>query len=302
MARPKIGFVGIGAMGRRMAPHIADAGFPLHVFDINTAAAAELARTHNGIVAEASGREVAEACDAVIVMLPAGADVHSATFDPGGLAEGFTPGKVLIDMGSSEPWLTEALAAELAGHGVGLFDAPVSGGIKGAEDATLTLMVGGEDAVVAPWIDLLGTMSGHIFRTGKAGSGHAVKALNNLLGGINILAAAEALLIGKRFGVDPAVAVDVINQSTGMSAATQRIFAQQVFNRAFDAGFAFDLRFKDLSTAIDLAHRTGTAAPLSGLCYQLYGAAKGYLGPGQDHTDIVRWAEHMADTELTAGD
>ena len=303
MAAPSqqtIGFIGTGVMGSRMAPHVANAGYPVHVYDIDPSAAAALARAHNGIVAEVTAKAVAAACDAVITMLPAGAEVRAAAFGADGLVEGFAPGKVLIDMSSSEPWLTVALAEELAERGIAMFDAPVSGGAAGAEAGTLSIMVGGEDDIVAPWLGMLETMAGHVFRTGKVGSGHAIKTLNNLLSGLNTVAAAETLLIGKRFGLDPAIMVDVFNESTGMNSATKRNMKQQVLTRKFGGGFSFDLKFKDYEIAMKLARKTRTPVPLSGLCFELYEAARGFLEPGCSATAIVRWMEHIAGTELTS--
>ncbi|MHA1109082.1 MAG: NAD(P)-dependent oxidoreductase [Alphaproteobacteria bacterium] len=302
MSERRIGFIGTGTMGSRMAPHLSGAGFQVHVFDIDQAAANALARAHEGITVEPSAASVAAICDHVITMLPAGKEVRAAAFGDGGLVEGFDGGGVLIDMSSSEPWLTTVLAADLAEKGVALIDAPVSGGIKGAEDATLTVMVGGADEVVLPCLPFLKAMAGHVFRTGKVGSGHALKSLNNLLSGMNMAIAAEALLIGKRFGLDPEIMVDVINQSTGVSGATMRNFKQHIFNRRFEGGFPFDLRFKDFAIAMQLARETGTPAPISGLGFQLYEAAGAWLGPDCDNTEIVRWQEHLAGAKLTAGE
>lgn len=301
MSQQIIGLIGVGAMGRRMAPHISGAGFPVHVFDIDADAANALARAHNGIVAERTARAVAEASDAVITMLPAGGDVRDAVFGEDGLAAGMEEGGVLIDMSSSEPWLTTKLAEELAARGIRMIDAPVSGGTTGAEAGTLTLMIGGDDDVVVPCLPFLETMAGHVFRTGKVGSGHALKTLNNMLSGLNTMAAAEALLVGKRFGLDPEVMIDVINQSTGMNSAIQRTMKQQVLTRKFGGGFSFDLKFKDFVIAMQLARETGTPIPLSGLCFQLFKSAREFMGPEDTSTGIVKWMEMMARTELTPG-
>jgi len=129
-----------------------------------------------------------------------------------------------------------------------------------------------------------------------------MKTLNNLLGGLNTVAAAETLLIGKRFGLDPEVMVDVLNVSTGMNSATKRSMKQQVLSREFGGGFSFDLKFKDYVIAMQLARETRTPVPLSGLCFELYEAARAYLEPGCSATAVVRWQEHMANTELTPGE
>ena len=295
-----VGFIGMGAMGSRMAPHIAGAGFPVHVFDLRAEASAAVARAHNGIVVGDSAKAVAEAADAVITMLPAGPDVSAAVFGKDGLAEGFGRGDVLIDMSSSQPWLTVELAEELKGRGIGTIDSPVSGGTDGAEAGTLTLMVGGDDATIERCRPVLEPMAGHVFRTGPVGSGHALKTLNNMLSALNTMAAAEILLIGKRFGLDPEVMVDVINESTGMSSAMKRNMKQQVISRKFQGGFAWDLKFKDFGIAIELARRTGTPVPLCGMAYQLNRAAEIWMGDtaGKTSIEIVRWMEHMAKTEI----
>lgn len=302
MAPRTIGFIGVGVMGSRMAPHVANAGFPVHIFDLDRKAADDLARAHNGIVVEDTAKAVAAVCDAVITMLPANADVRKATFGADGLAAGFGADgeRILIDMSSSEPWLTTVLAEELARQGIRLIDSPVSGGAIGAEKGTLTLMIGGGDDVVEPCLPFLETMAGNVFRTGKIGSGHALKTLNNLLSGLNTVAATEAFLIGKRFGLDPAIMVEVINQSTGMNSATVRTMKQQVLSRRFGGGFSFDLKFKDYEIAMQLARETRTPVPLSGMCFELYQAARGFVEPGASSNAIVQWMEHIAGTELTS--
>ena len=143
-------------------------------------------------------------------------------------------------------------------------------------------------------------MAGNVFRTGDVGSGHALKTLNNLLSGLNTVAATEAFLIGKRFGLDPAIMVEVINQSTGMNSATVRTMKQQVLSRRFGGGFSFDLKFKDYEIAMQLARETRTPVPLSSMCFELYQAARGFVEPGASSTAIVQWMEHIAGTELTS--
>jgi len=295
-----VGFVGIGRMGSLMSPHISGAGFPVHIYDLNRDAAEAVARAHNGIVVEDSAKAVAEASDAVITMLPAGPDVASSALDADGIAEGFSEGDVLIDMSSSQPWMTVERAAKLAERGIAMIDSPVSGGIVGAEAGTLTLMIGGEDAIVERCLPILEPMAGNIFRTGGVGSGHALKTLNNMLSGLNTMAATEALLIGTRFGLDPEVMTDVISKSTGQNSAILRTMKQQVISRKFGGGFAWDLKWKDFMIALELAHRTETPVPLSALAFELNRAANRWMGDttGKTSTEIVRWMEAMAGTEI----
>jgi 3-hydroxyisobutyrate dehydrogenase len=304
MTIESVGFVGIGKMGSRMVPHIAKAGFPVHIFDLDRGAADRLASAEDGIKAEDTAKAVAATTGAVITMLPAGPDVRDVTLGTDGLAEGFKKGGVLIDMSSSQPWLTVRLAEELAARGIAMLDSPVSGGTDGAAAGTLTLMLGGDDAVVERCLPVLEPMAENIFRTGGSGSGHALKTLNNLLSGLNTMAAAEAMLIGKRFGLDPEVMVDVIGKSTGASASLVRSMRTQVIPRAFSGGFSFDLKFKDLEIAMELARRTDTPVPLSSLTFELNRAARTWMGDttGKSSTEIVRWMESMAGTEITKDD
>ncbi|MDX1485002.1 MAG: NAD(P)-dependent oxidoreductase [Alphaproteobacteria bacterium] len=299
-----VGFVGMGKMGSRMAPHIASAGFPVHVFDLKDEAAEAVARAHNGIVVEKSAKAVAAASDAVVTMLPAGPDVRLSALGADGLAEGFGDGGVVIDMSSSQPWMTVELAEALSARGIAMIEAPVSGGIDGAEAGTLTLMVGGDPEVVERCRPVLEPMAGNIYYAGASGSGHALKTLNNMLSGLNTMAATEAMLIGTRFGLDPDTMVDVISKSTGMNGAIVRTMKQQVISRKFGGGFAWDLKFKDFKIAMELAHRTNTSVPLSALAFELNQAANIWMGDttGKTSAEIVRWMEAMAGSEIAKGD
>ena len=295
-----LGFIGIGKMGSRMVPHIAATGIPIHVFDLNEDASKALARSHNNIVVENSAAAVAKAVDAVITMLPAGPDVNFCALGENGLVDGFSEGNMLIDMSSSQPWMTVELVGALAAKGIDMIDAPVSGGARGAEAGTLTLMIGGKDEHVERCRAVLEPMAAHIFRTGDVGSGHALKTLNNLLSGLNTVAAAEALMIGTRFGLDPEVMCNVINESTGMNSSTKRNMKEQVISRKFGGGFAWDLKFKDYKIAMELARVTETPVPFSSLGFQLYEAANTWIGDtsGKQSIEWVRWYEHFVGSEI----
>ena len=298
MTTETIGFIGVGTMGQPMARCLGAAGFGLVVNDID-AGTAETFAVEIGATVAPTPKDVAEAARIVVTMLPSGADVCAVALGAGGLADGFAPGSILIDMSSSEPSGTQALAADLAERGFGMIDAPVSGGRAKAVDGTLTLIVGGDGGVIDRCQPVLEAMGGAIFRTGPVGSGHAIKALNNLLNASGLLAGAEALLIGKRFGLDLDIVVDVINASTGMNHATQNKFKQRVFSRTFDSGFALDLMVKDLDIALGLARETQTPVPYAAQARETWAAAALNLGRGQDHTDMVRWLEQTAKTELS---
>tara|TARA_A100001037_G_scaffold38979_1_gene30061 strand:- start:6494 stop:7417 length:924 start_codon:yes stop_codon:yes gene_type:complete len=300
MTIKNLGFIGIGNMGSRMVPHIVSTGVSIHIYDINKEASSNLARTHNNIVAVNNAAAVAEAADAVITMLPAGPDVKECALGKAGLIEGFSKGDILIDMSSSQPWMTLALSKTLAKKGIHMIDAPVSGGTLGASNGTLTLMIGGPDDIVEQCLSILDSMASHIYRTGDVGSGHALKTLNNLLSGLNTVAAAETLMIGTRFGLDPSVMCEVINESTGMNSATKRNMRQQVISREFGGGFSWDLKFKDYKIAMELARVTETPVPFSSLGFQLYEAANTWIGDTAKKQSIewVRWYEHFVGSEI----
>jgi 3-hydroxyisobutyrate dehydrogenase len=207
-------------------------------------------------------------------------------------------GTILVDMSSSSPVGTRELGERLAQSGVAMIDAPVSGGVKKAKDATLSIMVGGHEATIARCRPLLEAMGKQIFLTGPLGSGHAMKALNNYVSAAGFAAAVEAVLAGQRFGLDPKTIVDVINASTGVNNSTLNKFHQFVFRRAFESGFSLDLMVKDLRTAMEVARASGSPVPLGEACLQAWIEAQSVLGPGADHTAVARYWEKLAGTEL----
>jgi 3-hydroxyisobutyrate dehydrogenase len=294
----RIGLVGLGNMGAPMAARIRAAGLELGVFDTRRDAARAVAETCGAVPAD-SLAALAARSDVVVTMLPDGAAVRRVVLGPGDrLLDGLAAGAVVVDMGSSAPAGTRALGAELAPRGVGMLDAPVSGGVRRAADGTLAIMVGGDPALVARCAPLLRAIGERVFECGGLGSGHAMKALNNLVSAAGLLAAAEALVIGRRFGLDPARMLAVLNASTGRNYATEQKLAQFVLSRRFDAGFSLALMAKDLDTALDLARDTDTPARLSAECRALWTDAAAALEPGADHTAIVRWLESIAGVTL----
>jgi 3-hydroxyisobutyrate dehydrogenase len=296
-----IGFIGLGRMGFPMARNLGRAGYRIAAHDVNGAA---LARACDATGAEAAGslKAIGERCVAVITMLPDGKAVREVLLGPGGTAdcvlEGLAPGGIVIDMSSSSPVGTRELGARLAARGVAMLDAPVSGGVRKAADATLAIMVGGDAGSVARCRPLLEAMGKQIFMTGPLGSGHAMKALNNYVSAAGLVAAAEAVLAGQRFGLDPKTIVYVLNASTGMNNSTLNKFQPFIFSRAFDSGFSLDLMVKDLRTAIEVARATGSPTPLGDACLEAWTEAQAALGAGADHTAVVRHWEKLAGTEL----
>ena len=295
--RESIGFIGVGAMGEPMATRLAGAGFPLLVLDADQARAATLAGKL-GIAAADSGAAIARASEIVVTMLPTSDIVASVLGGPDGVLAGLRPGTLVIEMSSGVPAITRTLANQVAAKGGSLIDAPVSGGVPRARTGELAIMVGGAEADLARAAPILGAMGSSILPTGGIGTAHAMKALNNLVSAGGFLIGIEALLIAQRFGLDPSVAVDVLNASTGMNNSTQKKFKQFVLSRRFDAGFGLDLMVKDLSIALGIAQETATPAPFSALCREMWSSARGLLGPGQDHTAAAKLSEMLAGTEL----
>jgi 3-hydroxyisobutyrate dehydrogenase len=294
----RVGLVGLGNMGRPMAARFRATGLPLAVHDARADVTRDVAAACDAVAAP-SLAALATASDIVVTMLPDGAMVRRVALGPGDcLQAGLAAGSILVDMGSSSPSGTRALGATLAGRGIGMLDAPVSGGVRRAVDGTLTVMVGGDAALVArcrPLFDAVGTQ---LFACGTLGAGHAMKALNNLVSAAGLLAAGEALLVGTRFGLDPARMLEVLNASTGRNYATEHKLAQFVLSRRFDAGFSLALMVKDLGTALELAGDTATPAAFARECHALWTRAVEALEPGADHTAVVRWLETLAGTPL----
>lgn len=300
---PRLGFVGLGNMGRPIAARLVRGGVRIAVFDARPDAVRAFVAEHGGEAAP-SLAALGRASDLVITMLPTTDVVRRVVLGAGRgdddrLLGGLAAGTVLVDMGSSSPTATQALGAELAGHGVTMLDAPVSGGVGRAAEGTLAMMVGGDPAVIARCRPLFAHVATQVFVVGPLGAGHAMKALNNLVSAAGLVAVAEALLIGRRFGLDPTVMLDVLNASTGRNNATENKIAQFVFPRTYASGFSLALMVKDLATALELAVDTGTPAPLGGECRTLWARAHAELEPGADHTEIVRWLERLAGTTLT---
>jgi 3-hydroxyisobutyrate dehydrogenase len=292
-----VGFIGLGAMGRPMSARVAGAGLTLAVLDRDSQRAGAVA-AETGATWSANGRELAQASDVVITILPTSVAVGDALGGPDGVLAGLKPGSLVIDMTSGVPTETRALAARVAEAGGMLIDAPVSGGVPRARTGELAIMVGGDPAAIERADPVLRSMGTSIMRTGDVGSAHAMKALNNLVSAGGFLLGIEALLIGQRFGLDPATMVDVINASTGMSNSSQKKFKQFVLSRQFNAGFGLDLMVKDLGIAMGVARDTNTPAPVSALVREMWAAAQAMLGPGQDHTAMAKLAETLAGTEL----
>ncbi len=295
-----VAFIGLGKMGRPMAANLAKAGFSLRVMDRSAEAVRGFLAVSPASAFE-TPRETAAGSEALITMLPTGWDVREvllgrAPDDPGAALKGLGPSSLVIDMSSSAPLLTRDTGEHLAAGGIAMLDAPVSGGVPRARDGTLAIMVGGERDGIERARPVLAALGSKIFVIGPLGSGHAMKALNNYVSAAGLVAAAEALLIGQRFGLDPAIMTEVLNASTGRNNSTENKLKQHILSRAFASGFSLDLMTKDLSTAVELAKDLGVPVPLAKHCIHLWKEASSQLGPGVDHTEIYRFLEHLKES------
>jgi 3-hydroxyisobutyrate dehydrogenase len=307
-----IGFVGLGNMGIPMTRRLVAAGYQVRGFDtsaesLRTFAGIEPSDTGGGVTAVAELGAVGDGAAAVILMLPdsdivervlLGRLAGEAALAPGsaggGLLASLPVGATVIDMSSSDPARTQALAPLCAAAGVTLIDAPVSGGVAGAREGTLAVMVGGPADAFNRFKLVLGAIGSRVVHAGDTGAGHAVKALNNLMSAANLLVASEALIAGRRFGLDPAVMLEIVNAASGRSPATENKWPNFVLTEKYDAGFAMRLMVKDIRLALGIEHATGVPALASEAVAAAWEAALADLPPGADHTAIARWLSETA--------
>jgi 3-hydroxyisobutyrate dehydrogenase len=284
----EIGFVGVGHMGQPMARRLAGAGHVVAVYDTSEQAR-ERVRGVAGIAVTETVTAVADRADAVILMLPDSDAVEHVLLGEG-LLGCVAPSAAVVDMSSSDPTRTRVLAERAVSRGVTLIDAPVSGGVTGARDGTLTIMVGGPEAALAqlrPVFEVLGSKvvhAGHV-----VGAGHAIKALNNLMSAAHLLVSSEALLAGRAFGLDPAVMLDIVNASSGRSGSTEDKWPRFILPGRFDSGFGLRLMLKDMKVALRLEHAAGIPAPLSQAAVDAWASAAATLPADADQTEIARW-------------
>ncbi len=295
----RVGFVGLGNMGAPMARLIAQAGYQVIAADASPAAVEKFAA--NVPCGRApSLASLGSSCRVVITMLPDGKIVREVLLGATGLAPALAPDSVIIDMSSASPVGTRELSADLAKRGIPLVDAPVSGGVKKAIEGTLAIMVGGEPDAVARVRPLLEVM-GKVFPTGASGSGHAMKSLNNFLSAANLAVAAEAVIAGQRFGLDPANMIAILNASTGRNSGTDSKFPNNVLPRTFNSGFALGLMAKDLRLALEVARSTDAPTELLAACSHIWEEAERQLGGKADNTEVVKYLESLAPPEKTHG-
>lgn len=283
----RIGFVGLGRMGLPMTANLVAAGYRVVAVDLVPEARARAASV--GAEATSELGDLAASVDLLMLMLP-DSDAVEAVLAGAEAAGVLRPGLLVVDLSSSQPLRTQVTAARLAEQGVRMIDAPVSGGVAGAEKGTLTIMVGGDEADIRrarPALDALG----RVVPVGAVGAGHAMKALNNLLSATHLWITGEVMAAGEQFGLDPAVMLEVFNSSSGRSGSTEKKWPQFVMTESFGSGFGLQLMLKDMRIAVELSERAGAFHSLGDQAVRLWAEAATDLSTTADHTEIARWIE-----------
>ena len=290
----KIGFIGLGIMGTPMALHLANAG---HQLFVHTRSQVPEAITAAGGVRLANAAEVARAADVIFTMVPDTPDVEAVLFGENGVAEGIGPGKVVVDMSSISPVATKDFAARIEAVGAQYLDAPVSGGELGAKNATLSIMVGGPEAVFERIKPLFERLGKNITLVGGNGDGQTAKVANQIIVALNIEAVAEALLFASKAGADPAK----VRQALMGGFAASRILevhGERMIKRTFNPGFRIELHQKDLNLALEGAKAMGLSLPNTANAQQLMNTCVAHGGAAWDHSGIVRALEIAANFQV----
>lgn len=291
-----IAFIGLGNMGSPMAKRLVSAGHSVRGFDLSAEAKAKLVLA--GGFGTDSPAEAVRGSSVVILMLP-NSNIVENIMDNDQVVQALEKNALVVDMSSSEPLRSRALAKKLGDQGVRFIDAPVSGGVKGAETGKLTVMAGGTDQDLAeahPILDVFGTVK----KAGEVGAGHAAKALNNLMSATHLLVSSEAILAGQSFGVEPELLLEIVNGSSGKSGSTENKWPNFILPGTYDSGFALQLMLKDMKIAVDLADQVHAASRLSHAAVQLWEEAAATLPEGADHTEIARWVAATSQEPLAS--
>jgi len=288
----KIGFIGLGAMGQPMSRRLQEAGFQVMGYDVRPEAVKAIVQ--RGGEAASSAKEIAEKCRKVITIVPNSVAVEQVVFGPRGLLEGFKTGDILMEMTSSYPPSTFKVNQAVSAKGVSMIDAPVSGGVIGAEAGTLSIMVGGTESIFESCRPILSVMGKNLFYMGGIGSGHAMKAINNFLSATSLAATSEAIILADKVGLSPQRVVEVLQVSTGRSYSTELKVPKFVLPRTFNSGFAMDLMYKDIDTVTRMAKEYKIPMFLANMVQQIYGYAMAQGGGKGDHTAIFSYLEGLA--------
>ncbi|MDD3179688.1 MAG: 2-hydroxy-3-oxopropionate reductase [Opitutaceae bacterium] len=291
----KIGFIGLGVMGRPMAKNLLKAGYSLVVYDIVAAGMNDLIAA--GARAGSSPKDVASQSEVVITMLPNSPEVRQAILGKDGVIEGIQPGAVVVDMSSIAPLASREVFARLAEKNISMIDAPVSGGEPKAINGTLAIMVGGPEKTFLAVKDILAAMGSSVTHVGEIGSGNITKLANQIIVALNIAAVAEALVLATKAGVDPEKVYQAIRG--GLAGSTvMDAKVPMMLKRDFKPGFRIDLHIKDMMNALDTAHELGVPIPLSSQILEIMQALKVEGKARDDHSGLVQFYEKLAKIEV----
>jgi 2-hydroxy-3-oxopropionate reductase len=291
----KIGFIGLGIMGKPMSKNLLKAGYELVVLDIDRKAVEEVVTA--GATAAENPKAVAEQAPIVITMLPNSPQVKEVVLGEKGVIEGVRKGSIVVDMSSIAPLVSRQVAERLAAQGVEMLDAPVSGGQPKAIDGTLSVMVGGKKDVFDKCYEILKAMAASVVLTGDIGAGNITKLANQIIVAINIAAMSEALVLASKAGVEPALVYQAIRGGLAGSAVLDAK-APLVMDRKFSPGFRINLHIKDLANVLDTSHELGVPLPLTAAVMEMLLALKvGGMGDS-DHGSLVRYYENLAGVEV----
>jgi 2-hydroxy-3-oxopropionate reductase len=294
----QLGFVGLGIMGKPMAGHLVKAGYRVHVYDTNSTPVQELVAM--GAVACRNSKEVAQKSDIIFIIVPDTPDVEAALFGPNGVAEGLKPGAIVVDMSSISPIATKDFAKRLSAMGVKMLDAPVSGGQVGAQNATLSIMVGGEVNVfeqIKPYFERMGKNIVHI---GDNGAGQTCKVANQIVVALTIEAVAEALLFASKAGADPGKVRAALLGGFAQSRILD-LHGERMIQRKFDPGFRIRLHQKDLNLALQAARSMGLCLPNTSTTQELFNAVAAQGDSELDHSALVLALEKLANCKVGNG-
>ena len=285
----RIAFIGLGQMGTPMVKRLLAAKHLVWGFDVSSVALAPLTDLTGFSVSDTPRRALSSA-DLCILMLPNSDAVDYVLWDgEHGIAAALTAGQTIVDMGSSDPFRSQKNAERLKLQGVYFVDAPVSGGVKRAMDATLSIMIGGEPQAVQTVMPVLSLMGKHLSHMGGAGAGHAVKALNNYVSAAGLIATCEALSAAQAFGLDPKAVNQVFNTSSGKNNTTEIKVEKFMLSGTYDSGFSLGLMRKDVKTALDFIQKLDTPDALANVCSEIWSAAEQHLPSGSDHTAMHKF-------------
>lgn len=293
----EIGFIGLGNMGAALARRLLRE-HPLRVWDLNPEAVERL--TAEGAAAANGPAGVAAAgADMVVTCLPTSAEVEESLFGKGGVAATLPSGSLAVDMTTGDPLATKRMAARLAERGIGLVDAPVSGGVAGAVEGTVAIMVGGPPADYERARGVLETISPNVFHAGGIGAGHAMKLINNMISSCARIATFEGLALAVKTGLDPRRFAEILSKCTGRGYVADTTLPDYVIPGRRDQGFGLALMYKDLTLATGLGHDLKVPLTAGAQARELFGRALNELGDDVDITQLVRIFERAAGVNVT---